>query len=56
MSYSYRNQSIDWFCKSINWFQCDNDIGRQLVKIELIYNSIFFVCFLLLFTNHVKNC
>ena len=30
-SLSYRNQSIDLFCKSIDWFQYDRDLCHEKV-------------------------
>ena len=32
MPLSYRNQSIDFHSKSVNWFLFKRDIGRERVK------------------------
>ena len=32
---SYRNQSVDLLCKSIDWFLYDENIGLQKVKVDL---------------------
>ena len=29
---SYRNKSIDWLCKSMDWFLYDNDFRHERVK------------------------
>ena len=47
MSLSYRNQSIDLQSKSIDWFLCERDIGREKVnKIRYVMNFfLFFLAF-----------
>ena len=39
---SYRNQSVDLFCKSTNWFQCDQNIGRY--KVNVFIQMLEFRC------------
>ena len=33
---SYRNQSIDLLCKSVDWFLYDNDLRRERVNASLV--------------------
>ena len=35
-SLSYRNQSIDLHCKSLNWFLYDRDLGHKRVNLGLM--------------------
>ena len=34
-SLSYRNQSIDWLCKSMDWFLYDNDLPHERIKTKI---------------------
>ena len=36
MSLSYRNQTIDLLCKSMDWFLYDRDLRHESVKAESI--------------------
>ena len=42
MSLSYRNQSIDLSCKSIDWFLYDRDIDRKVLKRDGAYILVKF--------------
>ena len=56
MSLSYRNQSIDLQSKSIDWFLCERDIGREKVnKIRYDMNFFYFFLPLLLIKRYSKN-
>ena len=46
MLHSYRNQSIDLQCKSIEWFLFENNTGVIWVK-EIYYSAIHHKVFLL---------
>ena len=38
---SYRNQSIDLLCKSMDWFLYDNDLRHERVKGSFISQNIY---------------
>ena len=47
-SLSYRNQSIDLLCKSIDWFLCDRDLCHEKVEVDcairfLIRYNLFYI-------------
>ena len=48
---SYRNQSIDLLCKSIDWFLCDRDLLHERVKETDHGNSSLISSFLLKFSR-----
>ena len=45
-SLSYRNQSIDLFCKSMDWFIYDRDFRHESKSSEIIINFILPISFL----------
>ena len=38
---SYRNQSIDLFCKSMDWFLYDRDLSHEIVKVKSPNKGVF---------------
>ena len=40
MSLSYRNQSIDLLCKSVNWFQCDRNLHHERVNLKVFLRRL----------------
>ena len=52
----YRSQSIDLFCKSIDWFLFDNGLRMKQLKKESLFTNFFVqhvlsVCTFILFTS-----
>ena len=41
MLLSYRNQSIDFLCKSMGWFLYDNSLRHERVNVSLEYFPVY---------------
>ena len=52
---SYRNQSTDLLCKSMDWFLYDNGLCHERVKSFQVIASFFYPFTLLLFREHKKG-